>query len=444
MASASLSGISSGLDTNSLLDALMKVAQKPLTQYQQEKSSLQDFSVSTSSVKSKVEALLAKVKTMQSASNVLAYQATSGDDTVAQVTANGNASPGSYDIVVGQLASNQRSYSSTFANYDVAGLFGSGTFSFTVGAGSQVDIAVTGSDTLNTVRDKINASGAAVTASIVSTGSGYKLQIAGRDSGAANSVAFSESGTSLSMTNAVTAKDAKFKIDGLMISSATNSASDVLTGVTIKLKAVSSGAVYDSGPNTITGGTATGLDIATDISGVKSNIQGFVDAYNGVIDAVRATNSGGIGLARVESLIRDITSQEFTGLSSNFTSLAEIGILTSSSGGNLQIDSEDIEAALTNDFTGVAKIFYGLSASDGADGLAKKLVDRINDGILDLESGVIQTIATSTQSRIESIDRSIDSTQIYLKSYEDNLKNKFINLEAIMAKYNSQKSLFGG
>src|SRR5262249_3787663 len=155
------------------------------------------------------------------------------------VSASGAAQPGAYDVNVTKLAKEQRTYSNAFS---ANALNMSGNLDLAVG-GTSKQIAVTASDTLNTIADKINGAGLRVGASVFYDGTNYRLQVRGLDTGAANAVTFGgtggigdQLGLNVAANTKQSAQDAALTVDGFAITSKTNQVTGAIPGVTLALK----------------------------------------------------------------------------------------------------------------------------------------------------------------------------------------------------------------
>jgi len=216
-----------------------------------------------------------------------------------------------------------------------------------------------------------------VTASLIYDGTNYRLALASDDTGADNSLqitvsdddgndndaaglsllAFNATATSLEQNNA--AKDAVFTLNGIAITSNSNTVDNVINGVTISLKS--------------TGNAELIVDI--DKTKVKTAITQFVSSYNGFIGAVNqltaydpdtrvAGELNGDGVTRgITSNIKRIIGASVGALGGDFTILAEAGITTDPSTGRLLIDDATLDAQLDNNFDKFISLFaaYGRS-----------------------------------------------------------------------------------
>ena len=186
------------------------------------------------------------------------------------------ASLSTYNITVGALATYNIKTTNTFAlaslNTAVVGAadpIRSGTIN--IGA-SGTAVVLSDGDTLQQVIDKINlvSSTTKVQASAIQVSSGnYRLQLKSTETGAAVNYA-TPSAMNFPMGFAIeqNAVDASVTIDGTTITSATNTISSAIDGITLTLKQITPG------------GTIVDLEVAADTEVVKNGILNFVDAYN--------------------------------------------------------------------------------------------------------------------------------------------------------------------
>ena len=136
---------------------------------------------------------------------------------------------GSYSIVVDRLAAAKTIRSTSFASTTAA--IGTGTLTLTVGS-TNTSVTVDGTNnTLTGLKDAINGSGAAVTASIVNVGTSgspdYRLVVQSKETGTENTVTIS--GTLAGGADPFSgggevvqaAADALFSINGLTVTRAT-------------------------------------------------------------------------------------------------------------------------------------------------------------------------------------------------------------------------------
>lgn len=390
MASIVSSTGASGLPIDSLVTAQMQVEQQPLTDIQTKISSYNTKLSAYSTLKSGLSTFQTAVDKLATAAKFNAQSVTASDSTSISATADGTAVNGSYNVTVTQLATSQKlasaAYSSTtdivgtgkltisFGTYTAAD--GSDPASFTANSDkSDIVIDITSSNnTLAGIRDAINAKNASVTASIVNDGTGNRLVITSKDTGEVNglkisvadddgnntdssglsALAYDPLATSNSMTQLVEAKNALLTVDGLSISKSSNTVSDVIQGVTLTLKGVTS--------------TSNSLSVGTDTTTIQSSVQSFVDAYNALNTSMRnltkfvSAGSSSNGVLLGDSTVRNMMVKLKSMLSASsptattYKTLSDIGV-SMGSDGSLSLDSTKLQKAITNNVSDVAKLF---------------------------------------------------------------------------------------
>ncbi|OYZ03526.1 MAG: hypothetical protein B7Y29_08380, partial [Thiotrichales bacterium 16-46-22] len=230
----------------------------------------------------------------RSSSTFNALTATSSDSTALGVSISGQATAGSYEVVV-----NQRAQAQTLASLGVASQYtniGEGTFNLTVGGSTKAITVDSSNNTLEGLKGAINGAGLPVNASIVNDGSGYRLVLASQQTGAANNISISTTdsdgndtdATGLSqfafgagtnnMVQTIAAQDAAFSVNGLSLTSATNNVSGVIDGVTLNL-------------NKAQAGVPVSVSINSDTASVVDQVQGFVDDMNAMREVIKYLGS---------------------------------------------------------------------------------------------------------------------------------------------------------
>ncbi|PPD11853.1 flagellar filament capping protein FliD [Methylophilus sp.] len=390
MASIVSSTGASGLPIDSLVTAQMQIEQQPLTAIKTKISSYNTKLSAYSTLKSGLSTFQTSVDKLATAAKFNAQSVTASDSTSITATADGTAVNGNYNVTVTQLATSQKlataAYNSTtdiigtgkltisFGTYTAAD--GGTPASFTAnGSKSNIEIDITSSNnTLAGIRDAINAKNASVTASIVNDGSGNRLVITSKDTGEVNglkisvadddgnntdssglsALAYDPLATSNSLTQLVEAKNALLTVDGLSISKSSNTVSDVIQGVTLTLKGVTS--------------TSNSLSVGTDTDTIQSSVQSFVDAYNSLNTSMRnltkfvSAGSSSNGVLLGDSTVRNMMVKLKSMLSASsptattYKTLSDIGV-SMGSDGSLSLDSTKLKTAITNNVSDVAKLF---------------------------------------------------------------------------------------
>lgn len=393
-------GIGSGLDVNSLISGLIQVESQPLATLNVREASYQAKLSAYGTLNSGLASFQNSISSLTRASTFQSLTATAGDSTVLNATASSVATAGSYNVNVTKIAQAQSissagqvsSTASIGSGTSTTITFQFGTISGTPSNGvyppspattfAQDATLATGTVTIDSsnnslqgIRDAINAANIGVTASIVGDGSAapYHLVLSSAKTGANSSLKITASGDaalqnllnydpegSQNFTEVVSAQNAALTINGIAISSASNSITSAIQGVTI---------------NATKTGTST-LSVAASTSAIQSSITSFVSAYNDLNSAIRtltaydpSTRKGGLLLGdsatqNIQNQLRSALSSAVNGLSGGFTNLSQIGI-TFQRDGSLAVDSTRLTNALSTNLRDVSGLFAAVGqASD--------------------------------------------------------------------------------
>ena len=383
-------GLGSGINISSLVNALVAADQIPVQTLQNQESGYQAQLSAYGQLQSAVSVFQAS---MQGLSGLSAYQqmsATASDSTHFSATAASNAVPGNYSIQVNQLAQAQSLVSGDFSSTSATvgtgtltfqfGTYSSGSNTFTVNS-SQPAGSVTinsSNDTLSGIASAINAANIGVSASILNDGAGNRLVLTSNNSGAANSlrVTVNDSdgsntnmsglsqlaydptaavGSGQNLTQTVAAQNATLSVDGVNVTSPSNTVSSAIQGVTLNLLAAN------------TAGSPTTLTVAQNSTAVTTAVTNFVNAYNTLFNTVStmtaynaSTNTAGPlqGNPSVQSILTQMQGMLDQNLpaGSGFSNLSQIGV-TVQADGTLQLNSTQLQSALASNFNGVASVF---------------------------------------------------------------------------------------
>src|SRR5262249_54345464 len=157
------------------------------------------------------------------------------DTSIATVSLGDGGIIGQYAVSISQLAKNQvtKSTNGYAATTDTAA--DGGSISFTINGSTTAAINITSATSLADLRQQINDQNSGVVASIVNDGTNYKLVISSRDSGTTNGFTINNSltnsgGTAVAFAagqnattgNAQNAQNASLTVNGISISSASN------------------------------------------------------------------------------------------------------------------------------------------------------------------------------------------------------------------------------
>ncbi len=348
--------------------------------------------------------------------------ASSSDGSIVGATASSSAAPGAHTITVNSLATTSSYYTDALTNSSTS--ITPGTFQIQVGSNSPVTITVDSTNnTLSQLASTINNKGAGVSASVVQDANGYRLALVSSSSGAPGDLTVSGNSTSLNFNKAVTGTNASLVVDGIPISSATNTVSSVLNGVTLSLGSPS--------PN-----TPVSVNVSPDTTQVTTAINNFVTAYNKVISDVNsqfrvgADGSGG-GVLETDNSLRDVQSLLLGAISYSITgngglvNLASIGVNLNNDG-TLSVDNGALSSALSSNFSGVRNLLQ--NTTNGFSQNVSKVVASITQsgtGILSIDS---QSITNTSQS----LGQQVSDLQAALAIQQTNLTAVYAQVNATL------------
>lgn len=425
MATFSALGIGSGIDAESLVTQLMSLERRPITQLATKETGVKAKISAYGTIKSALDSLKSAADVLGDANKLSAFKATFADTSYASATATGSASAGTYSLNVIRLATSHKTGSDTNFSSSTAAV-GAGTFSITVG-GTTTDVSLTSpTATLSDLRDAINASSAGVTAAVVTGDSGTKLVLSAKESGQSISVSAVDDdaldGADFTQLSAFSTigdppQTAQVEIDGILVTSNSNTISGALNGVSL----------------TLTKAGATSFTVARDSTTVTTAVENFVKAYNDLQTQITnltkydATNKTANTLTG-DSAVRNIQSQLYAaiselpaGLSGTFSRLSELGV-TMQTGGKLALDSSKLQTAIGKDFASVVSV---LNAYGGA--VETKAAQ------LTASNGILTGRTDSLNSLLEDIADRKESLELRMEAIEKRYRAQYSALDTLVS-----------
>lgn len=393
MAGITVSGIGSGLDINTIVTDLINAEKTPATERLDTKEATIQAQLSgIGTFQSELSAFRSALNSINSVAKIQNVRATVSNENLFTANATSIAQAGSYNVEVQQMAQTQKLVTDETQRFTaVTDVVGTGTLTFQVGrydgstftadpAKATKTITIDASNnTLEGVRDAINKADGGARASIINDGQGYRLVISASNSGAANSLKITVddtgdanstdqsglsrlaydpealAGSGKNMTQTIQAQDALLKVDGLDISSASNSVVGVVPGVTLNLKS----------PQV---GTTVTLTVAQDTTATIEAVDSFVTAYNNLIETAdsltfydtktkeRGILAGDSNVRSIISQVRNIITGAVAGTTGAQQSLSAVGVSLQKDG-TLNLDSSKLQTALSADPESVAALF---------------------------------------------------------------------------------------
>ncbi|CAH0286098.1 MULTISPECIES: flagellar filament capping protein FliD [Pseudomonas] len=444
-------GLGSGLDTGAIVKALVN-ADKAAKQGQIDRGTTTN-TASISGIGTLKSLLATFQKTLSDLGSTTSPQftgfaATSSDIKVLTATSSNAAVSGSYVVEVTKLATSSKVASAAFAG-GTSSAIPSGTLTITQN-GKSYPVTVGAGATLQSVRDSINTQyqSSGLSANIVTDSFGSRLVLGSTTTGAGSDISASgiagleiDGTTLMAATPTATssgaigslAQDAAFTVDGLSLTSSSNTVDKSISGLTLNL---------------LTVGKST-VNVASNNDGLKASIQKFVDAYNAVANAVTSLTKPSLDddgkltvpaaltgdpLPRsILDALRGPLSQ--TGAGDKLTVLSQLGITTNQKTGALDFDSTKFTAAMNDKKLGgeVQTLFTGTNG----------LIERMNNVIKPFtESKLVN--GKSVDSILDARSKALDVTKKRLSNDQAALDRRIETLTAVLTKkYNDMDTLVG-
>nr|WP_316640383.1 flagellar filament capping protein FliD [uncultured Roseateles sp.] len=467
-------GIGSNLPVDNIVNGLIAVERKPIDLLKTQNTDLQTSLSTFGKLQGSLATLRDAAAKLSRPEIWAATNASSSDSNAVSVTTTATAAPGSYSIAVQSLAAAQLGASTAYTS--ATSVVGQGVLHIAVGTwdkdlgtfaaktgSSTVDISIgPGEDTLEKVRDKINAAGAGITASIVNDASGARLAIKSSSTGVENGFRISvddadgsgddtsglsalaydpENGIS-SLVKKQSAANALATINGLEVNSSSNTLSNVIDGLNVTLGKVTTGDVNIS----VTQDTTSISKAITDYASAYSDVAKFLKDQT-KYDSTTKTSGPLQGDRAATNLITQLRAA-LTGTSTagaKFQRLADIG-LDPVADGSIKINTSKLNTAMGN-LADVKAMFADGSSDADQQGLAvrmRKLADQVMgaDGTLTArQDGLRRSLNVNTKQQSELEDR-VANTEKRLRAQYTALDAKMAGLNGLTSFVSQQISQF--
>ena len=454
-ATASVSGLVSGLDTTTIVSQLMAIEKQPQTQLKTQLTATQSDAAAYRDINTSFDALAIAAKALTGKA-MTAGRTAASTSTAVTATAGPTAVVGnSLSFTVAQLATAQTSLSAgtwSSATADVRTGTASGSSNPVPGwpltvvkaDGTTTAIDVPAGATLTDAAAAINKSGTGLSATIVKLDSGnFKLQVTSSATGAANGFTLrgSDASGSSAFTATSTAQDAQLDLgNGLTATSSSNTFSDLMTGVSVTV----------SQP-----GVATTISVGSDNSAITKNVQAMIDAANTVLTKISKYTDSSTGSTAplkgdwtLTNLATQVLNQVSTAVGGKSPALAGLQL---DRYGKITFDATKFASALAADPTTVQNLFGG-STAVGADGIAGSADDKVSvDGLAarlqvlgdrasDSVGGTLTSLAAGQDTRAKDLQAQIDAWDLRLTARQDTLTAQFTAMETALGTLQNQSS----
>lgn len=432
MASISSLGVGSGLDLNGLLGQLQEGEQAKLEPIQQQVKE-QEVKISAyGEIKSSLSAFQDAASKLRDTSLFQGHNASVSGDAF-QAAADSDAAAGEYSVTVNDLAT--AGSLATQRVDDPTAEISSGATDLDLtfeDAALDTTVTIAADSSLEDIRDAVNADAeAAVNASVVNDGEGYRLALMSEETGeqasitGTNFATVADQATLTDNTITQAGQDASLDVNGIAITSTTNQVEDAIQGVTLDLQQQGSGT----------------LSVARDDESIRDAVTDFVESYNelkGTAGRLTAFNGeeSEAGELIGDSAVRTIESRLRSDLAAGVTVdgeqnlLADVG-LSMNVDGTLELDQGQLDAALAEDPAAVEGFFAG-------DGITPGLAGRITDTAQQLtdDNGALTTSLDGAENRIDSLNDRHARMEASIEQTLERYRTQFGQLDGMVAQMN--------
>jgi len=458
-------GVGSGADLTTLLNNLMTAEKIPLVSLQKKEAAEQTKITAYGTLSSALSAFRDAYAAVDETKFNTA-KATSSDTAVATVVGKTGASSGNISLKVDNLATEAKVGSARVLDWEnnnatADSTVGMGTLTFTFGKATKtppsfeadeeresftVDI---GSDrnTLAGIRDAVNAKASGITAAIVNDGTGARLVFSSAKTGEDSNFSVvgagpasggggpglsqlsydpAQPGPAASSPSQLTfGVNASLTLDGMEISSPTNTLSDTIDGLTITLL---------KGGVTAGVTASTTINVSQDNAGAKAAVTTLATAYNTLLAATKklslsvpqdagstdARTDGPLsGDATIRSLMNQIKSAitaPVAGTTAPYTSLGAVG-MEFLKDGTMKLNETRFDAAMAADRTAVTKLFTKAPNGEGSEGITASIASLVSPMVAD---------GGQVKSRIDSLT----TVTKQLQSQQTAMSARLVQIEA--------------
>jgi flagellar hook-associated protein 2 len=432
-----ISGLASGLDTSSIIAALMGVEREPVTHLTDEQAKLSAQQAQIQSIQSSLQQLsFAAAEFVLPSLYESSQKATSSEPTRVEASVSSGAGIGGYEVEVTKLANSAQR-----------------TFTFASPAGEETltidgqEFKVKANESAKELANSINAdSKATVYAAVLE---GETVVLSNRTTGSTGGEFIEVTGAALT-EEAGTAKegvDAEFTVDGVVATSSSNTVTNAIAGVTLTLTSLTTGPV-----------TVDVQPPGVSATAIEAQVKSFVTLYNSTVSAIETqlttkspqrpqttaefatgTLFGDRELSGLLDSVREAMYEPVAGLPAGMSSPANIGISTgpaSASGssaatleGQLTFDPTKLAEAIKSNPEGVETMLQQWST-----GLQSQLSNASEPG------GSLEVRSNGDGEQVSHLATQINTMNEMLLQREKALQATYAQLEAVISRNSSQSS----
>jgi len=260
-----------GFDVTSTVNQIVTNMQAVETPWKTQLTTLQSQDTDLTSIGTDLSSLATAMQSLTDFEGVLSEKQGSSSDTnvLSLTSAATSAIAGSHTVIVQSLATTSSYVGSTISNSN-------DTLTGTLTINGQTITIGSSNNTLSSLASAINSGSYGVTANVITDSSGSRLSLVSQTSGSsgaisvASSLEDSNTSSAISFSQTQPGADAQLQVDGVSVTSASNTVTNAIQGVTFQL--------LSANPS-----ESVQVEITNDNSDVESAVNTFVTDYNQVI-----------------------------------------------------------------------------------------------------------------------------------------------------------------
>lgn len=390
-----------GIDVDGAVTAALYAARAPERIWQAQQTALTSQTTALTAIQTAAQAITADLTSLNSVVGPLSARSVSSTSSAVSATASSGTVTGNHTVTVSNLATTASWYSDLEPGASSA--LSAGTVTITQGSTStSIDVG-SGVNSLSDLVTAINGKNLGIKASVVTDSAGSRLSLVSATTGSASDFSVTSTATDFAFSRATTGLNASLTVDGVPISSASNTVTGALAGVTLNLLGT-----------TATGAPAS-LTVQTDATSIATALSKFVTDYNTAIGLVNdqfaySSSSSSQGVLGSDPTLRSLQTAMYSALSytnsgSSISSLSSLGISTSSDG-TLSLDTTTLGDALSSHPDEVQTFLRG----DSLNGFAASFNNTLSafttsgSGAFTVELNSLKATNTSLQNQIDDFE----------------------------------------
>lgn len=428
MASSTITGLGSGLKIGELVKALADAEKAPKQSQINKQTATATTTLSAiGTVKSALETYRAALTKLNTAASFNGLSGSSSDEAIAKIKLGDGASSGTYSLEVTQLATASKISTQVYKNTSTIVNDSGESQTLTISQGNAThSVSIATGATLQQARDSINdqLQSKGITANIVTDASGSRLIFSSTKMGDGTELTLG--GTSDMATGVTTIaepQNAKYKLDGLELESASNTVTGAVSGVDITLAKEGK----------------SSLVVASNNDTLKTSVQSFVTAYNALMTSINsqtkvttgaddssASGASLTGDATMRSLVSSIRSELTRSVGTGgLRTLSQLGINTVQKTGLLELNNDKWDAAVKTMGADISGLFTG------KEGLLSRMTAATDEYVK--TDGILASRQASLTTQLKQLEESQVALDRRIESLTDTLTKKYNAMDALVA-----------